>query len=78
MPKEETVTCPRCEGFMVQDDFFEVLESERRLVIWRCLLCGEVVDPVIVANRQHQLAGAESPADSPNQSIPLRPLTTVA
>jgi hypothetical protein len=40
--------------------------------------CGEIVDPVIVANRKHQLTRAESPADSPEQGIPLRPLATAA
>ncbi len=78
MPKEEAVTCLRCEGFMVQDDFFELLESDRHLAIWRCVHCGEIVDPVIVANRKHQLTRAESPADSPEQGIPLRPLATAA
>ncbi|MGH9429120.1 MAG: hypothetical protein ACRD2L_22790 [Terriglobia bacterium] len=72
------MTCHRCEGFMVQDDYFQLVESERRLAAWRCVLCGDVVDPVIVANRKQQLAGAESSADSHEQGSPLRPLTIAA
>lgn len=78
MRKGDAMMCLRCEGLMVQDDFFELLESNRRLAIWRCVRCGEVVDPSIVANRKHQLAGVESMADRPDPGITLRPPSTTA
>lgn len=72
------MTCHRCEGFMVQDDYFQLVESDRRLAAWRCVLCGDVVDPVIEANKKQQLAGVASPVDSPELDLPIRPLTRAA
>ena len=45
--------CQRCHGLMVPD-FIE--ERPEQWVLhcvsaWRCVVCGEVIDPVIVANR---------------------------
>ena len=54
------MTCHRCEGLMVQDDYFQMVETDRRLPARRCVLCGDVVDPVIEANRRQQLAGVAS------------------
>jgi hypothetical protein len=44
------MNCPRCTGLMVRDD----LQDETglaRFVAWRCVICGEVLDPVILENR---------------------------
>jgi hypothetical protein len=44
------MNCPRCTGLMVQDD----LQDETGLACfaaWRCVVCGEVLDPVILENR---------------------------
>ncbi len=49
------MTCLRCEGLMVSDWYYDLLETgEINFVGWRCLNCGAVVDPVIVANREYQ------------------------
>ncbi len=49
--------CPRCHGLMVVirlEDRTASLSFEP-LSGWHCLLCGEVIDPGIVANRKsHQ------------------------
>jgi len=48
------MTCPRCHGLMLRDEFLD-LEDEAgqyRFVAWRCLLCGEVLDPLIVKHRR--------------------------
>ena len=46
--------CPRCKGLMV-DDWFQDLHDDtghRYFKGMRCLTCGEVLDPVILHNRQ--------------------------
>ena len=47
--------CHRCGGLMVQEPVFEI-----RSVDWRCVSCGERIDPVILAHRQKNLARAEA------------------
>ncbi|GJL55662.1 MAG: hypothetical protein NPIRA02_27940 [Nitrospirales bacterium] len=46
--------CPRCKGIMVSDSFEDVADDTGALKFsgWRCILCGEILDPVIAANRQ--------------------------
>jgi hypothetical protein len=42
---------------MVPDRFVDLVESgEAEFGGWRCLVCGNITDPVIVANRQHRPA----------------------
>ncbi len=45
--------CPRCAGFMIRDDFLDLLDEagQCRFVAWRCLICGEVLDPLIAKHR---------------------------
>jgi hypothetical protein len=45
--------CPRCKGIMVYDVFEDFQDDTGLLSFdgWRCILCGEIVDPVIAANR---------------------------
>lgn len=50
------VGCPRCKGLMVPEQFRDFHDAGSG---WRCLSCGEVVDPLIMANR---LAVSEKPA----------------
>ncbi|MBH0196126.1 MAG: hypothetical protein HP494_11160 [Nitrospira sp.] len=47
-------TCARCGGLMVNEFFMEVLDSigELKSPAKRCVQCGEVVDFVILVNRQ--------------------------
>jgi len=42
--------CPRCQGFMITTQLKE-LWSSGVVDGWRCLLCGENIDPVIQVNR---------------------------
>jgi hypothetical protein len=46
-------TCTRCGGFMVNDSYLDLLNNvgEPKFAAKRCVLCGEVVDPVILGNR---------------------------
>jgi len=40
--------CPRCNGAMVYERFQDMLDL---FYAWRCLNCGEIVDPVVARNR---------------------------
>lgn len=46
--------CVRCEGLMVPDHYYDLLEGSGSLLIeaWRCICCGNIMDPTIVKNRQ--------------------------
>ncbi len=46
--------CPRCQGVMVSDRFEDVADEAGAMKFsgWRCIICGEILDPVISANRQ--------------------------
>ncbi len=48
------MTCPRCQGLMVSVTLEDAEWSRSRepSLGWRCLLCGEVVDPTIADNRK--------------------------
>jgi len=63
-------TCARCGGLMVNDFCMDLLNSfgESKFAAKRCVQCGEVVDSVILLNRQFrqdsmaiQLAGKTLP-----------------
>ncbi len=45
--------CPRCKGSMI-DETFEDLRDDTGVFVfrgYRCMVCGEILDPVIMANR---------------------------
>ncbi|GAB4231063.1 MAG: hypothetical protein OHK0028_05840 [Deltaproteobacteria bacterium] len=46
---EKKVQCPRCKGAMVFERFQDMLDL---FYAWRCLNCGEIVDPVVSRNRE--------------------------
>lgn len=51
--------CKRCHGRMVTDYFIDMENSgDLWMPGWRCLVCGEVVDPLIL---KHRLAQTKSP-----------------
>lgn len=47
--------CPRCRGVMTRDWFADIDDDtgKREFPGWRCLICGEILDPVISANSHH-------------------------
>ncbi len=47
--------CHRCGGLMVPEPVFEIGSVD-----WRCVSCGERVDPVILAHRQKNLSRLEA------------------
>ena len=46
------MNCPRCHGLMVTIRLEDAGSSSLRFSGWRCLLCGEVIDSGIQANRE--------------------------
>ena len=48
------MTCQRCNGLMVREryDDLELGSAENEIPSWRCLNCGAIVDPVILAHHQ--------------------------
>jgi hypothetical protein len=48
------MNCPRCGGLMADDWFQDLQDDTGRLHFegLRCLVCGEVLDPVILHNRE--------------------------
>lgn len=48
--------CPRCRGFMVVDHFTDMQLSSGPLWLraWRCVSCGEILEPGIVRHRLAQ------------------------
>ena len=53
--KADIDRCHRCGGLMVQEKIFEIGSFD-----WRCVSCGERIDPVILAHRQKELARVEA------------------
>jgi RNase P subunit RPR2 len=48
------MTCQRCDGLMVREryDNLELDSAGFEISCWRCLNCGEIVDPLITAHHQ--------------------------
>ncbi len=42
--------CERCGGMMVRDRFLDEIGRAGQL-IWRCITCGDIIDPIILINR---------------------------
>lgn len=51
--------CERCDGLMVVQRYGDMFDDSGRTYFeaWRCISCGEVVDPVIRDNRRKRPAG---------------------
>lgn len=40
--------CPKCKGKMYTERYFDCVRSFNA---WKCVACGEMIDPTIVSNR---------------------------
>ncbi len=47
-------TCARCGGLLLTQHYIDLLDDTGQIDItaWHCTICGEVVDSVILKNRQ--------------------------
>ena len=52
--------CTKCNGLMVADNLIDIKETgiPIRMRGWRCVSCGDIVDPVIQQHRMIQQAAA--------------------
>lgn len=65
------MTCERCNGLMVREQIFDLQGRSRSLCVdgYRCLICGDVVDTLILERREGATASAGSvPVTSPRMS----------
>lgn len=51
----QTDRCHRCGGLMLEERVFEIGSTD-----WRCVSCGERIDPVILTHRREGLARVEA------------------
>lgn len=61
-------SCSRCQGLMAPESCFNLHydAGEMEILTWRCLQCGELIDPIILRNRTNPLpnAGRRKPRPS--------------
>ena len=63
--------CQRCQGAMVVDYFVDLEESGALWMSgWRCLICGNIVDPTILNHKHAQRKGREIPKAAKGFSNP--------
>ncbi|MCP9448308.1 MAG: cobalamin B12-binding domain-containing protein [Nitrospira sp.] len=68
-------TCHRCQGLMHPIDPLDPLDALRTgghdgMQAWRCISCGNLIDPVIMRNRYHALTNrARRRSTSPRQPV---------
>jgi len=48
------MSCHRCGGIMIYQKFYGHCEH---FFGWRCIICGEIIDQVILENRLERKAG---------------------
>ena len=48
--------CLRCEGVMLPERFQDIQDETGKITFygWRCVTCGEILDPVIMRNRSNR------------------------
>jgi hypothetical protein len=56
MIEEVHMKCQRCLSEMVYEKFYGLQEYYWG---WRCILCGEIIDEVILENRQWSRTGKQ-------------------
>ena len=49
MERSSYVKCPRCKRNMTRETFYGDADEFSG---WRCIMCGEIIDRVILRNRQ--------------------------
>ena len=64
------MSCRRCQGLMVTIRLEDAEGTTCCFSAWRCLLCGEVTDPGIKANRAYRQEPRRSGARPPG-SVPV-------
>jgi len=58
--KKESMHCQRCGGRMIFEKFYDV---NNVFFGWHCVICGEILDPVILLHRLTQDADLRIPEE---------------
>jgi hypothetical protein len=58
--KKKEIRCQRCGGRMIVEKFYDV---NNVFWGWHCIICGEILDPVILLHRLSQDADLRIPED---------------
>jgi hypothetical protein len=58
--KKEVMRCQRCGGRMIFEKFYDV---NNVFFGWHCVMCGEILDPVILLHRLSQDADLKIPEE---------------
>ena len=58
--KNKAVNCQRCGGRMIFEKFYDVNSI---FFGWHCVICGEILDPVILLHRLSQDADLQIPEE---------------
>ncbi len=56
--KKSLISCQRCGGRMIFEKFYDV---NNIFFGWHCVMCGEILDPVILLHRLSQDADLQIP-----------------
>ena len=64
-------TCTRCGGMMIYEKTYYGTEH---FWVWKCVYCGDYIDPVIIENRQSQQLNRENTVSPQNPHIGRRRL----
>lgn len=54
------MSCTRCNGLLVQDHSLDGSDTDSEAVAWRCVSCGDIIDPVVLANRHRQVSETQA------------------
>ena len=58
--KKDVMRCQRCGGRMIFEKFYDV---NNIFFGWHCVICGEIIDPVILLHRLSQDADLQIPEE---------------
>ncbi len=58
--KNSILNCQRCGGRMIFEKFYDV---NNIFFGWHCVMCGEILDPVILLHRLSQDSGLQIPEE---------------
>jgi hypothetical protein len=56
--RKEVMSCHRCGGRMISEKFYDISSI---FIGWHCVICGEILDPVILLHRLSQNANLQIP-----------------
>ena len=65
----EAMCCRRCGGRMIYEKYYDV---NGIFFGWHCVICGEIIDPVILLHRLTQDANLKIPEGEENAVFLLR------